>query len=146
MKPLLFVFIFGIIFLPVHISAQAILPEYLEPAQQCLSIEDNEQREECYRNVRIVMRTNGEESPLFCERSLPSEFLECADQVVSEGIVSLKQTNDFFEPRVYHGSSGTMCKSTFSNTSSTFSCTDNGKLIYESVCYYSHGEVNCITK
>jgi hypothetical protein len=146
MKPLFFLGNFGVILFLASTSAQAMLPEYLEPAKQCLAIKDDYQRQECYRNVRIAMRTNGEESPLFCERSLPSEFLECADQVVSEGIVSLKQTNDLFEPSVYHGSSGTICISTFSNTSSNFSCTDNGKLIYESVCYYSNGEVNCVTK
>ncbi len=146
MKLLFPLFIFELVLILSSANAQAILPEYLEPAKQCLAIEDSEQRQECYRNVRVAMRTNGEESPLFCERSLPSEFLECADRVVSEGIVSLKQTNDFFEPSVYHGSSGTSCNSTFSSTSSIFSCLDNGKVIYESVCYYRDGEVNCITK
>jgi hypothetical protein len=138
--------VFGLCTVLSYANPQAIPSEYLEPAEQCLALTDNEQRLECYRNIRIIMRANGEESPLLCERSLPSEFLECADRIVSEGIVSLKQTNDFFEPRVYHGSSSMTCKSTFSNSSSNFSCTDGGKTVYESTCYYNNGDVKCISK
>ena len=137
---------FSLLTLLSYASSQAILNEYLEPAKQCLALTDDEKRLDCYRNIRIMMRVNGEESPLLCERSLPSEFLECADRIVGEGIVSLKQTNDFFEPSVYHGSNSMICKSTFSNSSSNFSCNDNGKTVYESTCYYNNGEVNCISK
>lgn len=146
MKLCLLVFISEVFLFLSVANAQAMLPEYFEPAEQCLAIEDNEERLQCYKNIRILMRTNGEESPLFCERSLPSEFLECADYVVSEGIVSLKQTNDFFEPRSYHGSSSMMCKSTFSSSSSNFSCAEGGKTVYESTCYYNNGEVHCTSK